>query len=696
MLVKLGLRQSKRQLKANIFHLITLTIIFMITFILATYTFDKDLTANLTSSISSNWLERIGGMGSIFKSFLIVTIIVNLFFLTYIFRIRLRQNAKMYALYRLLGMGNRDLFILYLFEMITFTLVAVIIGGLFGVAVIRVCKIILLSLGNFFETKVEFTFSPLSYFVSVVIYFLEMIIAMLFSFVVIIRTDIILLFKRDQLVQKISKATPFYIAISVVLFCLLPHFAKIGDDLSSFLTNFCISLCISAVAMFFLYKSGITSLFALRRFFGLNKRHGSEFITGRFFFSQLNKSAMMMTIVSIFLTGIFLFTFISQMFTSSETLAKTTTNDFSMLDARNDDVREVEKYLQNSKLEYYETDFEYLHIVTNPNNKVHFNATDIQNMIQKTRSDEKAMNQTVQTKQSFEITEYENSFIISEQMYEQQIAQLKKANRNTYQSIEKLYNVQDKTKVRQISGGTQSNIALLPNTEVAAVHNISAVDFKTALSVRFFDHPIIGPKGSMLTLALDSATFVVSNTEYEHLKDFGLVRKMKVFNTPSMTVNQFKKLYEETPLHNYEMDTTAGKMSVQSINVEIQSPIMFCLVVLFFQVLFYIVILIVYRLSEMMEKQRKTFETLHIVGASDTTIIGSIAIQTGITMLFPIIVSFYVSWIAVSGVFNQFYTSNEIFTNVSKYLPHVSIAFLAITIIFVCYQSVGIRRQFKS
>lgn len=690
MLIKIGTRQAIRQIKANIFHLLTLTIIFMVTFVLATYTLDKELTTNLTSTVSSELLNRIGGMESIFRVFLILTVGINLFFLTYIFRLRLRQNSKMYALYRLLGMKNNNLFVLYTLEVIAFTLLAAIIGGLFGIVAIRSIKIILLMLGSFVETKVEFSFSLMSYLIAIGIFFVEMIVAVLFSFIIIIRTDIILLFKRDQLAQKVSKMTPFYIVIAVLLFLVLPQFAKLGESPEDFFKNFGIAICLSSVAMFLLYKSGITSLFAIRRFFNLNKRHGSEFITGRFFFSQLNKSAMMMTVVSIFLIAIFLFTFISQMFISPEKLVQTMSSDFSMLDAKQADIKQVEAYLQSENIQYYTTELEYIHIAVRNDNKSRVNPQDVKNMIEKTRVDEDAFNDV--------LGNYDHFFILSDSSYQKQINQLKQANRETYQIIDRLYQSQNGASIRYLAGITRDDVAEIPEMKASKMNNVGEDDLKeiSKSGLRIFDYPTVGLEGSMMTLVYGSSTFTASNEVYNQLKQYGAVRKVQAFNTPSITNQQFRRLHEKTPLQQYDMLSTVGRNGIQLVNAEVQSPLWICLSILFFQVLFYITILILYRLTEMIQKQYQVFQTLHIVGASDTTIIGSVVMQTCMTMFFPIGVSFYVAWVAVSGVFKGIYKADEILINVSKYLPHVTMSFLIITIVFVVYQTRIIRRRFKA
>lgn len=689
MLIKIGVRQATRQLKANCFHMFTLVIIFMVTFVLATYAFDKELTANLTSTVSSELLNRIGGMESVFRVFLILTAGINLFFLTYIFRLRLRRNSKMYALYRLLGMKSGNLFILYIFEVIVFTLCAAIIGGLFGVVTIRVVKIFLLMFGSFVETKVEFSFSFMSYLIAVALFFIEMTVAVLFSLVIIIRTDIILLFKRDQLVQKVSKMTPVYIVLALLLFLLLPQFAKLGEDPSAFFMNFGIAVCLSSIAMFLLYKSAITSLFSIRRSLNLNKRHGSEFITGRFFFSELNKSAMMMTIVSFFLSGIFLFSFISQMFITPKSLEKTMSNDFSMLSAQQADIQQVEQYLQSENIQYYTTDLEYIHIAISQVDRSLVHPADMKMMIEKTREDESALNEV--------INNYSHFFILSDASYQKQIKQLKQANRQTYQIIDRLYQLQTGAKIRYLSGVAGDNIAGLPGMDTSKMSNISIDDLTEVLksNIRVFNYPTVGTEGSMLTLT-QSSVFTAGNEAYNELKQYGIVQNQQVFNAPSITNQQFRRLHEKTVLSKYDMMSTVGKSGIQLVNAEVQSPILLCLSILFFQVLFYITILIIYRLTEMIQKQYRVFQTLHIIGASNSTIVGSVFIQSCITMLFPISVSFYVAWVAVSGVFKDIYTPNEILENVSKYLPHVTIVFLLITMIFVIYQSVIIRRQFKA
>lgn len=686
MLVKLALRQSRRQLKTNVFHLFTLTIIFMVLFVMASFTFDKTLTDNLTSNITSNLLNQIGGMGSVFHIFLWVTVGVNLFFLTYIYRIRLRQNSKLYALYRLMGMRSRDLFILYFMETGIFTIVSTLLGGALGFVFIRMSKIGLLMLGSFVETKVNFTFSFISYGIAAFIYGMCMLIVVLCSFFVVARTDIILLFKQEHLVQKISKLTPCYLVLGIISLAILPCFAQISNDVNHFFINFGASVIISVFCMYFLYKSAITMIFLLRRKFGFHKRHGSEFITGRFFFSQLNRSATMMTIISVFLIGIFLFSFLSQILIRPENLEQSYGNDFSMDNATQRDQSEVKAFLEKQKIQYFSTELEYTQIVVDrkENNRI-MSSLEIQQHLEMTKTNREEFNEFYMNER------YQSYFIFTESVYQRNLEQMKKVNKKQVEALNRIYHLQEKSEVKQI-GGTiiTPEEARILNVKPLQVEEsgFSKEDVQGMSDYYFFDHPNIGAKSFTVELRnMNSATLVVSEVQYAQMKSKGLVYNLIAFNTPKITNKQFRMLYSNTALHNYVGVKTNGKMAVQLMNAEMQSPLLFSFIVLFFQILFYITILILYRLNEMIQKQYSIFRTLHIVGAKNTTIFGSVMLQTLITLLLPVGLSYCIAWIGISGVFHTLLTQTEIFNHTVKYLPHIVFIFSAISIVFTVYQA---------
>lgn len=690
MLTKLAVRQAIRQLKMNVFHLLSLTIIFMVTFVMATFTIDKSLTDNLTSAISSGIVESIGGMGSIFKVFLCAIAIINVFFLSYIFRLRMHQNSKTYALYRLLGLRTRDLFILYLFEVITLIIGASILGGLFGIGAIRVSKIFLLSLGTVLEPTVAFNFSFPSYGVTILIFAADMFMAMLFSFLVVARADIILLFKRDELVQKVSKLTPLYFIISIAVFIAIPNFAKMGSNTNEFFLNFGISVLLSVIGMYFLYKSAISVIFGIRKKLSLHKRHGSEFITGQFFFSQLNKSAVMMTIISFFLIVVFLFSFINATFVGEKDFDKSYGADFSMSQSTEKDRQEVRKWLSDKNIETYATDMEYVQVMLDENGKV-LSGNEIENKLTQSRTDDSEY-------VKFDELKYQNIFFITEKTFEANKEQFKKVNREVPKGIERAYKAQTGKKIKQIGGAQltaaeMQKIGLSPEDLGTLPTDLSRDEQIELRSPFFIELPVFGAGVKAMSIRGQSPIVIVPETQYNTLKEKGRVNKQVVFNTPHINVQQYRKLYEETSLKNYAGVTTNGKMTVLLVNVEMQSPIRFSLGIMFVQVMFYILILIMYRLSEMLQKQYRIFETLHIVGASDATIIGSICLQVFATLLFPIAVSFYIAWIAVSNVFSAFYTSSQIWEYLTSNLPLIVTLFVGLAVFFTVYQSYVIKRR---
>lgn len=685
MLIKLGFRQILRQLKGNVFHLLTLSIIFMVTFVMTIYTFDTELINNLASSQAMKILNAYGGIGGVFRVFLFITLFINLFFLTYIFRLRLRENSKMYALYRLLGMRSKDLSFLYIFEIVIFTIISALVGGVIGIFVIRINKMFLLSLGSFVETNIEFTFSMSCYLIAVLLYFTCMIVAMLFSLVVIARADIILLFKREQLVQKTSKGTPFYAVAAIILLGILPYFTK-GDEQTIF-QNFALSFLIIVIGMYLLYKSGVTILFGIRRTLGLNKKHGSEFITGRFFFSQLNKSALMMTATSLFLIIVFFFAFINQSFTTNNSIRRAT-SDFSMLNASNEDIQQVEQALKDRNIKYNTNNFEYRLVLVDIQNNKLLSSAEIQQEFAKKASKKEDI-------EAFS-KKYRSYFIFSEKNYTKNIEQLKQMNPEHLTAINHLYRLQKNEKSKLISGIIEENKTTLPIYVPEVVRNLPNERKEEMLQINFFDHPVLGiTQSPILIYAESSSTFVIPNEEYKNLSTIGQTMQMKVFNTPNMTLRQYRKLYNETPLNKYTGVTTTGKKSVQLLNGETQAPILFSFYTIFFQILFYIIILVLYRLTDMMQKQYRIFQTLHIVGASTVTIIGAVAMQTFITLMFPIGVSFYVARIFVMGLFDKFYSQEAMSTMILANLPHIVIVFLIVTLGFIYYQSIIIRNQFK-
>lgn len=690
MLIKLATRQSLRQIKTNIFHILTLLIIFAITFVMVSFSNDKTLTDNLTGSIASEALNQIGGMSTVFTFFLYVIMAINVFFLAYIFRLRMHQNSKTYALYRLLGLRTKDLFVLYLFEVIVLVVITAIIGGLLGVGIIRVSKIFLISLGNFVESKVEFSFSLSSYLITIAFYAVAMFIAMLISFVVVVRADIILLFKRDQLVQKTSKLTPLYLVLGLgLLFFALPNFAKLGTTQEEFAKNFLISFVISFFSMYFLYRSFISILFGIRRRFGLHKRHSSEFITGRFFFSQLNKSSMMMAIVSIFLIISFIFSFLTSILLSSKDLNEYYAPDFSMINASDEDKNEVKNWLSDHHIETYATDFEYAHLVFNPETNTYLSQQEIQQKMEETKN---------QDGRDYPMSTYLNYLVISEEAYHKNIDRLKHARQEVPKPIEKIYDAQTGAEIKQIAGKKVEadeikRIQFDSTTNQNYPQNLSEKEIASSMKVTFFDRPVTGKGYAASSLPTITPVFVASEKKYEELKKMGTHNKITEFNTPNITTRQYRELATNTALKKYVLYTSIGKQDILLVNTEVQSPIRFSFTILLIQVLFYIVVLILYRLNEMIQKQYRIFETLHIVGASNFSIFGSVFFQTVITLILPVFLSFYIAWVAVSNIFSVFYSYNRLWSDITLYFPHIISIFAILTICFTLYHSFEIKKR---
>lgn len=690
MLIKLATRQSLRQIKTNIFHLLTLVVIFTITFVMVSFSSDKTLTDNLTGAIASAALDKIGGMSTVFTFFLYLIMAINIFFLAYIFRLRMHQNAKTYALYRLLGLRTKDLFVLYLFEVIVLIVITALIGGVLGIGVIRVSKIFLISLGNFVESKVEFSFSLSSYLTSIILYSIVMFIAMLISFITVVRTDIILLFKRDQLVQKTSKLTPVYFVLGLgLLFFALPHFAKLGTTQDEFFKNFLMSTLISVLSMYFLYRSFISILFGIRRRFGLHKRHSSEFITGRFFFSQLNKSSMMMTIVSVFLIISFIFTFLSSLLLNAVDLNKLYATDFSMMNATEKDKSEVKTWLSDHHVKTYTTDFEYTLFTFNSETETLLTPQEIQHKI----TDAKNLQGN-----DYPITAYFNYIVISEDTYQKNIEQMKRAGREVPKPIEKLYNAQNGAEIKQILGQPMDaseikRIKIDPDANKKFPQNLNDEEKSLMTRVTMIDRPVSGEGYEASTLDTTTPVFVASEKKYEEFKKIGIQYAVTAFNTPNITPRQYRDLSTNTALGKYVLHTSINKQDVLLVNIEVQSPIRFSFMVLLVQVLFYIVVLILYRLNEMIQKQYRIFETLHIVGASNFSIFGSVFFQTVITLILPVFLSFYIAWVAVSNVFNAIYSYDRLWSDLTLYFPHIISIFIVLTIGFTLYHSFEIRKR---
>lgn len=691
MLTKLAIRQAIRQLKANIFHLMSLIIIFMVTFVMATFSFDESVTKDITSAFSSDVLDAIGGVSTIFRVFLVAIIIVNIFFLSYIFRLRMRQNAKTYALYRLLGLRSYDLFVIYTFEVIVLTVVTAVIGGICGIGAVQGSQTFLVSLGTVAEPSTKLSFSMFSYLMTVAFFAVSMLVATLLSFVIIVRTDIIVLFKRDQLVQKVSKLTPVYFVLSVVMFLLLPQFAKIGDGQSEFLRNALISMILSVVGMYFLFKSAISIIFGVRKYLNLHKRHGSEFITGQFFFSQLNKSALMMTIVSFFLIIVFLFSFLTESLVGEKDFDEKYMSDFSMMNPTQEDKTAVIDWLKKNDIQVETTDMEYLHVMTNPNtNNTLMNASEIEQALVESKTNETLSGDLLSSK-------YHSSFYITENTYQNLQKQFEKVNRTIPAAIKKYYNEASGKEVKQITGfalSAQELEALGLSPEMVGmipdVQTLSEEEVRQTLT-SFMDMPALG--AGIVTFTTSNPVHVVSQAQFEQLQNKGRIVKQTTFNAPGLKAVKYRKMMEETVLNKYLGQTTSGKMHILLVNVESQAPIRFSLAIMFIQVMFYIILLILYRLSEMLQKQYRIFDTLHIVGASNTTIFGSIGLQIITTLIFPVVVSCYIAWIAVYNVFSNFYTNEEIWKYFTGNLPIIFAIFGCLAIAMTFYQSLTVRRR---
>lgn len=690
------MRQATRTLKQNVFYTLTLSVVFMVIFVLTSLAYDPLLTQGISSELGSNVLLGIGGMQAVFQFFLLALFIINTLFLSYLFRLRIRRNTKTFALYRLLGMRNYHLFLVYVIEVAVFLIVSVVLGGVLGALFVRKGKILIMALGTLRGVKVSFTFSLTSFFIAILLYAISLFISLIASFFIVMKTDIIVLFKQEQLSQKISKWSFLYGGIGLFLTALVPVFSKLGDTPQQFLVNMMIVSIVGVVGMYFLYKSIVTIIFALRRYFGLHKRCASEFITGQFFYAQLNKSALMMTVISVFLITIYLFSFLNQMI-SPAVLNEQYGNDFSMLNATSKDKDVVVRWLKQKKIKAEYTDIHYTHIVYDTAQNRMLKKAEIDQLLLESRTNNTTYEKIVNNV-------YQSYFFIAEKDYKKNVTQIQKGGQSIPFPIESLYDKQKDLTVKQIEGNPMTEEALSQLTRLGIpgfekvyeryhhASDISGLQEKR-LTTYFFDRPTFGA-GPKLGEVPSTRTFVMSDTVYHTIQKHGREYTQTVFNAPHMSLGEYRHLHDETPLKKYSGISTRGKFTAEMVVSEIQAPAIASVIIVIGQIMLYIIVLILYRLSDILENQYRIFKTLHIVGATNGTIIGSIFFQVFVTLSLPMVVSFGITWLAVSTLLSEVMPIDEIWRMMTPGMPYILAFFILKVVCFTAYQSfVVIQKQ---
>lgn len=301
MLAKLVFRNVKRNLQTYSIYFATLTIIYSLLYSFNTVVSNPVLNeAGDTKQILSRFMEQFMGVLSIFAA------IAFIFLVLYSTQFVLKRRSKELGLYSSLGMKNKKIGKILFFESIIVNSGSLILGFIIGWIISLFLTKILISIFALSSKVNYFYVSSKAIFITVICFFIIVIISSIFNKIKINRVSIISLLKEEDAngneikLNRISQIIGM--SISIICLSVSAYLINSLQDISSLKSLGYIILIVSVIGiLIFYYTFGNMLIRLIKRIPKLYYK-SSNTVLFRELSTESNKNSVTIAVMSIFLT----------------------------------------------------------------------------------------------------------------------------------------------------------------------------------------------------------------------------------------------------------------------------------------------------------------------------------------------------------------------------------------------------------
>lgn len=301
MLAKLVFRNVKRNLQTYSIYFATLTIIYSLLYSFNTVVSNPVLNeAGDTKQILSRFMEQFMGVLSIFAA------VAFIFLVLYSTQFVLKRRSKELGLYSSLGMKNKKIGKILFFESIIVNSGSLLLGFIIGWIISLFLTKILISIFALSSKVNYFYVSSKAIFITVICFFIIVIISSIFNKIKINRVSIISLLKEEDAngneINLNSISQIIGMSISIICLSVSAYLIKSLQDISSLKSLGYIILIVSVIGiLIFYYTFGNMLIRVIKRIPKLYYK-SSNTVLFRELSTESNKNSITIAVMSIFLT----------------------------------------------------------------------------------------------------------------------------------------------------------------------------------------------------------------------------------------------------------------------------------------------------------------------------------------------------------------------------------------------------------